>query len=70
MREALDFALRVFLRQGIWIAGAAWLFAVASWVIFIRTDGEARSIEDLPEAMKRKIILGVVVLIVGIVIAI
>jgi hypothetical protein len=70
MREALDFALRVFLRQGIWIAGAAWLFAVGSWAIFTRADSEAKSKEDSPEAMKRKIILGVVVLIVGIVIAI
>jgi len=70
MREALDFALRVFLRQGIWIAGVAWLFAVASWAIFTRADGEAKSKEDSPEAVKRKIILGLGVLVVGIIIAI
>jgi cell division protein FtsX len=70
MREALDFALRVFLRQGIWIAGAAWLFAVGGWAIFARADGAKKSCEDSLDIVKRKIIWGVVVLIVGIVIAI
>jgi len=70
MREALDFAIRVFLRQGIWIAGASWLFAVGSRAIFARADSARKSTEDAPEVVKRKIIWGVVVLIVGIVIAI
>jgi hypothetical protein len=70
MREALDFAIRVFLKHGIWIAGASWLFAVGSWKIFVKADGGQKSGEDTPEAVKRKIILGIAVLAVGIIIVI
>lgn len=69
MREALDFAIRVFIKHGVWIAGASWLLAVGSRAIFARADGVEKSSEDASEAVKRRIILGVIVLIIGIVMA-
>ena len=69
MREALDYFMRVFFKQGIWIVGAAWLFSVGCRVIFARSDDAEKSRDDAPEAVKQKIIMGVIVLITGIVIA-
>ena len=69
MNEALSFAVRVFLRQGIWIAGAAWLLALGGRVIYARADRANNSKEDAPEVVNRKLILGAVVLAIGIVIA-
>jgi len=70
LKDALEFALRVFLKQGIWIVGAAWLVAVGSRAIYSRADREGKSGEDAPDIIKRKIILGALVIIVGIIIAI
>jgi hypothetical protein len=69
LNDAIEFALRVFLKQGIWIVGAAWLVAVGSREIFSRADGAGKSSDDEPENVKRKIIIGALVLIVGIIIA-
>jgi hypothetical protein len=69
LKETLDFALRVFLKQGIWIVGAAWLLAALSRAIYSRADQTGESRGDRPCAAKRKIILGVLVLVLGIFIA-
>jgi len=39
MKDALEFALRVFLKHGIWIAGAAWFLALGSRWVFTRACG-------------------------------
>jgi hypothetical protein len=69
LKDAIDFAFRIFLKHGIWIVGAACLVAVGSRVIFVRAGGEGKSSDDAPEITKRRIILGVIVLVIGIVIA-
>jgi len=69
VNDALDFAVRVFLKQGIWIGGAAWLFAIGSRMIFLRADKMPQSREDSPRIVKQKIIVGAVTLAVGIVLA-
>jgi len=69
LKDAINIALRVFLKQGIWIVGAAWLIAVGSRAIYSRADRAGISSDDAPENVKRKIILGALVLIVGIIIA-
>jgi hypothetical protein len=69
MSEAASFFLRVFIRPGIWIAALAWLLAVGGWALFVRQEGLAKSDEDAAELLKRKVILGVAVLIVGIIVA-
>jgi len=69
LKETLEFALRVFLKQGLWIVGAAWLLAVGSRLIYSRSDRTGESGDDAPAGVKRKIILGAVVFILGIFIA-
>jgi len=69
VKETVEFAFRVFLKQGMWIVGAAWLLAVASRAIYGRADRRGGSKSDAPAAVKRKIILGALVVMVGIIIA-
>ena len=69
LAEAMSFMLRIFIRQGIWIAGLAWLLAVGGWVLFIRKEGPPKSDEDAADLLKRKAVLGIAVLIIGIIIA-
>ncbi len=69
MTETLKFILRVFVQQGIWIAGLGWLLAVGGWAVFIRRNGGERSAEDSPNLLKRKALIGAIVLAIGIVIA-
>ena len=69
MKTALEFALRIYLKQGIWFFGAAWLVAVGSRVIYYRADRAGKSSDDSPENVKRKIILGALALMIGIIIA-
>lgn len=69
MREALDYFIRVFIKQGIWIGGVAWLFAVGCKAIFARSDDVVKSDEDAPEGVKKIIIMGAIILIIGIVVS-
>jgi hypothetical protein len=66
MREAIFFLIKYFVNYGIWIFGASWLLAVGSQIIFIRS-GEARNAnrENMPAIIKKRIYIGIVVLIVG-----
>jgi hypothetical protein len=67
--ETLEFALRVFLKQGIWVLGAAWLLAVGSRAIYGRADRRGESKDDALAVVKWKIILGAAAVIIGIIIA-
>ena len=69
MSEALSLAVNVFLRQGLWVAAAGWLLAVGGWALFVHHSGSAGSDEDSADLLKRKAILGAVVLAAGIVLA-
>jgi hypothetical protein len=69
VKETLEFALRVFLKQGVWIVGAAWLLAVGSRAIYGRGDRRGGSKDDAPAVVRWKIILGAAVVIIGILIA-
>jgi hypothetical protein len=69
LTDALEFAFRVFIKQGIWIVGAAWLFAIGSQMIYSRSDGAGKASNEMPEVVKHKLILGVIMLGVGIIIA-
>ena len=69
MREAIVFLLKIIVKYGIWIFGLAWLVAVGSRANYSRADRAGISSDDAPENVKRNIILGVIILIVGIIIA-
>jgi hypothetical protein len=69
VKETLEFGLRVFLKQGMWIVGAAWLLAVGSRAIYGRADREGGSKADEPAAIKNNIVLGALVFVVGIILA-
>jgi hypothetical protein len=69
VKETLEFALRVFLKQGVWIVGAAWLLAVGSRAIYSRADRGGGSKDDAPAVVKWKIILGAAAVIIGLIIA-
>jgi hypothetical protein len=69
MKEAIVFFLKMIVKYGIWIFGASWLLAAGSQVIYSRTERGGNSSDDAPENVKRKIILGALILIVGIIMA-
>jgi hypothetical protein len=57
MREAIVFLLKIIVKYGIWIFGAAWLLAVGSQVIFVQGD--------TVKSIRNRIYIGIVILIVG-----
>jgi len=57
MREAIVFLLKISIKNGIWIFGAAWLLAVGSQFIFVKGD----KIKN----MKNRVYIGIGILIVG-----
>ncbi len=61
MREAIVFLLKILIKNGIWIFGAAWLLAVGSQFIFAKGDKTNN--------LKRRIYIGITILIVGTIVA-
>jgi hypothetical protein len=57
MREAIVFLLKVSIKYGILIFGAAWLLAVGSQCIFVKGDKTKN--------IKNRIYIGISILIVG-----
>jgi hypothetical protein len=67
--ETISFILKIILKQGIWIFGFAWLLAVGGWALFDHQHGSVNSNAEGLALMKRKAWLGVIILVLGILIA-
>lgn len=61
MREAIVFLLKISIKYGIWIFGAAWLLAVGSQWIFVKGNQTTN--------MKRRFCFGLLIFIIGTIIS-
>ncbi len=70
MKETIVFLLKIFAKYGIWIFGLSWLLAIGSQINFFRTDNVlSKTKESILAHYKNRINVGVVILLVGIIIA-